>query len=602
MLCLNLVRKGGRKGGAIGRWRLWSMWGLCVAIVIVGTLFYIKYNDISINIYDYIYEDDILLSYTKFGHDTSPLAQWVIRQTAEDENDAKLFLDMAKRVGVVVASGPENYYANRELAIRHSWGWQQQGSGSTKIPERGQFARLQYLLFERDWKGNWYKQVATAREWAKSQTQEDDQESIEWLLFVLPDVFVNVANLFRFIHEIELNDSDARQSGLPRVYGRTVETTEMVGPNQVDHPVNLTSLVGGILMNMAAVRVIVSDHPKAVNKVPLFASIYNDDIRLGYFLSLLDLQITSSPLFGVTSPLCKDAQEVKVSATENTTVATMQQWVHGITISSTDMWNMVALAGRQPLSRLACRVKLFPVTTSNLLFATIVGPKTLPLFRAGLLNMTLEHNLRLVVATNMPKEDFSQTEYPNIDWYIDSVEGDSWNTAQRHFGHLIHRAYSYVYDHTDIKWVVYGDTDTAFNLPALMERLSQYDPYQPVLIGEYNDGRYPHGGAGMIMSVVALHKLKVCIFVNSLDITLGNCARATKVNFVHDGGFHWIPISHFSGYGRVPPDLAQLPPLSEHRLTLEDSSASSALFKQKNAAYSECSRWQSVHFNQLKNC
>jgi hypothetical protein len=571
--------------------RLLCVCSMCVAIGFVG-FFYIKDESRTSTLQEDFFGDTSVSD----TNNSSPLFQWISEQKARDEKEAELFQTMANRVGVVVASGPENYYANRELAISHSWGLLQQTPLLGQGVKKGQFARLQHLLFERDWRGNWYKQVETAREWAEKQPQSDKQP-IEWVLFVLPDVFVNVANLFRFIHEIELNDIDLNRTE-PRVYGRTVETDDIVGFSKIDRPVNLTSLVAGILMNMAAARIIARDHPGVVNDVNLFRSIFNDDVRLGYFLSLFgSMRITSSPLFGVTSPLCKEAQGVP--PTEKTTGDTRQRWVRGITLNSIDMWNMIVLAGEDPQSRLACSVKLNPVNTHDLLFATIVGGSTLPLFRAGFFNMTLEHNLRLLVTTNLPKSTFSTSDYPNIDWYIDPVAGDSWDIGQRHFGYLIKRACSYVSDHTEVKWLVYGDTDTAFNVPALLERLSLYDPFQPVVIGEYNDGSYPHGGAGMIMSAVGLLRMEGCQFHQNLDLALGGCARAKGVRFVHDGGLHWIPISHSSGYGQVPPDLAQLPPLSEHRAILEHRNASYALFKEKNAAYAACSNWQRMHLSEL---
>ena len=110
------------------------------------------------------------------------------------------------------------------------------------------------------------------------------------------------------------------------------------------------------------------------------------------------------------------------------------------------------------------------------------------------------------------------------------------------------------------KWLVIIDDDTIMNFKRLQIMLSCYDPEVPLLIGErYGYGinyknwgySFPTGGGGMIMSKMAVKKLRdhrcPCHSVNAPDdMWLGGCFCRMGIPMIHTNSFHQTQPKHYN--------------------------------------------------------
>lgn len=105
----------------------------------------------------------------------------------------------------------------------------------------------------------------------------------------------------------------------------------------------------------------------------------------------------------------------------------------------------------------------------------------------------------------------------------------------------------------DIHWIVMVDDDTFVNLPLLLMFLQDLPASLPLMLGHLWDSAWfpqwkglawPAGGAGMVFTKEAFHRLAVVLFTPSCnmghalnDITIGYCTVAANVTKVHTRKF-----------------------------------------------------------------
>jgi len=134
----------------------------------------------------------------------------------------------------------------------------------------------------------------------------------------------------------------------------------------------------------------------------------------------------------------------------------------------------------------------------------------------------------------------------------------------------------------EVEWLVYADSDTALNLPAIAHMLSGFDPEDRVALGQLFEHFIgtPHwgGGGGMAFSRPALDAIVDGIEreeinhhivwpgsvqdnqVESLDMWVAECSRDANVTVLDMRGFY-----QYQFMGRFPEAYMHRPPLAFHR-------------------------------------